>query len=264
MSGKLGKGESNNFFICHPPSISDDDDEEQEANQHNINNENNLHESFSVQCGRLVPKSLLATLQYNYDENSKQERQAKWAIVYVGDSDIYSEYLALTFPQAEHYLYQPVKNILVQSNSNVTRALMRRYFAIEKTKDAERIGILVGTLGVTKYRDIIDKCRDIITGSGKRNYTFLVGKPNAAKLANFPEIDVFVVVACPLNSIELAVGNISQGRDRTGSDFLRPIITPFELDVALNPKRNWTGENFKACYQSILPGKIIVGFSYYR
>ena len=42
--------------------------------------------------------------------------------------------------------------------------------------------------------------RDRIRGAGKRCYTFLVGKPNVAKLANFPEIDVFVLVACPETS----------------------------------------------------------------
>jgi diphthamide biosynthesis protein 2 len=83
----------------------------------------------------------------------------------------------------------------------------------------------------------------------------LVGKPNAAKLANFPEIDVFVIVACPLNSIELAVGNISEGRDRSGKDYFKPTITPFELDVALNPERKWTSGEFKANFRSILPGE---------
>ena len=30
---------------------------------------------------------------------------------------------------------------------------------------------------------------------------FLIGKINPAKLLNFPEIDVFVLVACPENSL---------------------------------------------------------------
>ena len=134
---------------------------------------------------------------------------------------------------------------------------MRRYFAIEKTKDAVRIGILVGTLGVSKYRDIIDKCRDSIKRAGKRPYTFLVGKPNAPKLANFPEVDVFVIVACPENSINIALGDTQKGRDRSGSDFLRPIITPFELDIALNSEREWFGSSFKADFKSILPGIVL-------
>jgi diphthamide biosynthesis protein 2 len=33
--------------------------------------------------------------------------------------------------------------------------------------------------------------------AGKKSYTFLMGKPNPAKLANFPEVEVFVLVADP-------------------------------------------------------------------
>ena len=242
-----------NIYICRPPH-------EKDVTKTNIDfldkcdNKGDTSQNHYLLCGRLIPNMLYETTDFNTDENSSCDKQSEWAIVYIGHSDIYSQYLALTFPRAQHYLYLPNKKMFLESSSNVTKALMRRYFAIEKTKDAERIGILVGTLGVVKYRDIIDKCRDIIKSAGKRQYTFLVGKPNAPKLANFPEIDVFVVVACPLNSIELVIGNISKGRERSGSEFLRPIITPYELDVALNPKQEWTGGSFKARYQTILPG----------
>lgn len=240
-----------NIYICRPPfekyGVSTGID------NGNIISDNDIPENDCIQCGRLIPNTLFETI--NAQSNDSEDTLSEWNIVYVGHSDIYSQYLALTFPRAHHYLYLPDKKIFVEANSNVTKALMRRYYSIEKTKDAERIGILVGTLGVVKYCDIIEKCRDTIKRAGKRQYTFLVGKPNSAKLANFPEIDVFVVVACPLNSIELVIGNISKGRDRTGTEFLRPIITPYELDVALNPKQEWNGGSFRAKYQTILPGE---------
>ena len=52
-----------------------------------------------------------------------------------------------------------------------------------------------------------------------RCYTFVVGKLNPNKLANFPEIDVFVAVACPENSII------------NDKEFFRPVITPYEFEV---------------------------------
>ena len=241
-----------NLYVCWPPNK--EDGLECDSNKNEVGSD---VKNFSLQCGRRVPSELIETIDLNSEDNNSCDDQKEWSIIYIGHSDIYSQYLALTFPRAKHYLYQPNEKIFLESSSNVTKALMRRYFAIEKTKDAERIGILVGTLGVVKYRDIIDKCREIIKSAGKRQYTFLVGKPNVPKLANFPEIDVFVVVACPLNSIELAIGNISKGRDRSGAEFLRPIITPYELDVALNPKQEWTGGSFKARYQTILPGNCL-------
>ena len=238
--------------MCHPPFTPKDNDNSTNLQATNISTES--LQQFSIQCGRLAPTALVNTMKDSNNVDRLDEDQNKWTILYVGDNDIYCQYLGLTFPRAQHYLYQPIGKKLVESNLNVTKALMRRYYAIEKTKDAERIGIIVGTLGVSKYCDIIEKCRDIIKCARKKPYTFLVGKPNAAKLANFPEIDIFVVVACPLNSIDIAIGNISKGRDRSGSDYFRPIITPFELDAALNPKQIWKGCDFKANYQTILPG----------
>ena len=46
------------------------------------------------------------------------------------------------------------------------------------------------------------------------------------------EIDVFVLVACPENSL------------LDSKEYLKPIITPFELDVALNSDRMWTGHYY--------------------
>lgn len=56
-----------------------------------------------------------------------------------------------------------------------------------------------------------------------------MGKINPAKLANFLEIECFVLVACPENSLLDA------------KEFLCPIVTPYELEVALQPTQTWTG-----------------------
>ena len=58
-------------------------------------------------------------------------------------------------------------------------------------------GIVVGTLGVAGYREAVDAVRALARRAGKRTYTLLVGKPSPAKLANFPEVEVFVLVADP-------------------------------------------------------------------
>jgi len=78
-----------------------------------------------------------------------------------------------------------------------------------------------------------------------RFYTFVVGKLNPAKLANFPEIDCYVIVACPENSLQLDV-----------KEFYRPVITPFELEVALNTARTWTG-NYITDFRQLLPGAVV-------
>ena len=102
---------------------------------------------------------------------------------------------------------------------------MRRYAVIQKARDADVFGILVGTLGVGKssnhnnpfildsqrnvasYLPLISRLRKALLRAHKKSYTISVGKLNPAKLANFLEIECFVLVACPENSvIEAKVG----------------------------------------------------------
>lgn len=64
----------------------------------------------------------------------------------------------------------------------------------------------------------------------KKVYVFLVGKPNVAKLANFPEIDVYVLVACPETSLI------------DSKEFLQPIVTPYEFELACNKRTEWAGK----------------------
>lgn len=71
----------------------------------------------------------------------------------------------------------------------------------------------------------------MIRSAGKRFYTFSIGKLNAAKLANFLDIDVFVLVACPENSLI------------DSKEFLRPILTPFELLLSLQNSSDFLFES---------------------
>jgi diphthamide biosynthesis protein 2 len=129
----------------------------------------------AVQCGRICPENL--------DEN--------WVTLYVGQNENYSLLLGLTFSQVfGHFVFNPQSECpkIEQSSVNVKKALMKRYYLIERARDAARIGIIVGTLGVTRYQNVIDYVKDVVKKSGKKSYTFLVGKPNVPKLANFSEV----------------------------------------------------------------------------
>lgn len=79
---------------------------------------------------------------------------------------------------------------------------------------------------------MIAKIRAQLAAAGKKSYTFVVGKVNAAKVANFSEIGGWVVVGCWESSLI------------ESTEFYRPIITPFELGLALmsDEERIWTGE----------------------
>lgn len=112
-----------------------------------------------------------------------------------------------------------------------TRALLgRRYAKLLHLTTAGVIGILVNTLSVANYLSSIDAIRKQIAAAGKKSYTIVVGKLNPAKLANFSEIEGWVVVGCWESSLV-----------EEDAGFYRPVLTPFELEVALMPdeERVW-------------------------
>jgi diphthamide biosynthesis protein 2 len=51
------------------------------------------------------------------------------------------------------------------------------------------------------YLPLIAHLRQVLAHAHKKAYTISVGKLNPAKLANFAEIECFVLVACPENSL---------------------------------------------------------------
>jgi len=111
----------------------------------------------------------------------------------------------------------------------VSRYLNRRFYLTQKAKTANIIGILVGTLSQDRFRSVVASVRQKIEESGRTSYTFVVGKINVAKLANFAEVDCFVLVACGETSI------LADERD-----YHLPVITPTELEIALGEKE-WGG-----------------------
>jgi len=161
-------------------------------------------------------------------------------VVYCGSNHRYLLALRTALPAAS--IWQWTNGQLRDAASSMDAQLRRRRFLVEKVRDAERLGVLVGTLGASKYRQVIDQVTEKIAASGKKCYTLLVGKPNEAKLANFPEIDALVLVACPESSIVDAKA------------FMQPVVTPLELDLALNANRQAGATATSADFADCLPG----------
>ncbi|NXA51251.1 DPH2 synthase, partial [Nothocercus julius] len=163
------------------------------------------------------------------------------AMFYVGAEGLALSSFMLTWNRCPFSSFDPATGCGRRETFNVNRALMRRLYLVERARDARVVGILVGTLGVAGYLDVLQHLRELLRRAGKRSYTLAVGKPNPAKLANFPEVDVFVLVACAQNSL------------LDSSDFYRPVVTPYELELACNPAREWTG-NYLTDFRDLLPG----------
>ncbi|KAI5287098.1 Diphthamide biosynthesis protein 2 [Ascosphaera aggregata] len=125
--------------------------------------------------------------------------------------------------------------------ASTAAALRRRYATLTRLSTVPIFGILVNTLSVKNYMRIVEHVKAQIAAAGKKSYMFIMGKLNTAKLANFSEIGGWVVVACWESSLI------------DSSDFWRPVITPYELEIALKSDENrlWTGR-WRSDYQSLL------------
>jgi diphthamide biosynthesis protein 2 len=119
--------------------------------------------------------------------------------------------------------------------------LRRRYALVASLTTVPVWGILINTLSIKNYLHIATHLQRQILAAGKKAYTFVVGKVNAAKLANFGEIGGWVVVGCWESSL------------LESREFYKPVITPFELGLVLTPdsERLWTGE-WVADFDSLL------------
>ncbi|KAF2830585.1 diphthamide biosynthesis protein [Ophiobolus disseminans] len=151
--------------------------------------------------------------------------------------------LTLSSRVASIHIY-PTDNPLPTASSadrSTSMSLRRRYALLTSLSTTPIFGILINTLSVKNYMHILSHVQQQITAAGKKYYTFVVGKVNAAKVANFSEVGGWVVIGCWESSLI------------ESKDFWRPMITPWELGIALqgDEERVWTGA-WEADFEHVL------------
>ncbi|XP_073232965.1 2-(3-amino-3-carboxypropyl)histidine synthase subunit 2-like [Porites lutea] len=164
-----------------------------------------------------------------------------YSMFYIGGESLCLTNLMMFYNKCQFYSYDPITDVGRKEMVSVNKALMKRYYMIERAKDAQVIGIVVGTLGVADYLQSIERLKKVIKLAGKKSYLFVMGKLNVAKIANFMEIDVFVLVACAENTLI------------DSKEFYKPIVTPFEMELACMRDREWTGD-YITDFRDLLPG----------
>lgn len=163
------------------------------------------------------------------------------------------ELFYLTKPQPPKLLQLTTKfnSVTLYEDSKISTGpfpnLMRRYRYMTVARTAGTIGILVNTLSLAHTKTLINSLSRQIKEAGKKHYVFVVGKPNVAKLANFEQIDVWCILGCDNQGIIV---------DEHG-DYFKPIITPYELLLALSDDLTWTGE-WKTNFANLLEEKEVI------
>ena len=193
-----------------------------------------VHNPSSVLPNRTVPPEV----------ETDPAKLSEWELFHIADPP---EALLLTlssrvcririYPTSAQFSGSPAGSLPVST----TRALSRRYALITSVSTVPIFGILINTLSVKNYIHIVEHVKSQILASGKKSYTFVVGKINAAKVANFSEIGAWVVIGCWESSLI------------ESKDFWKPILTPFELELALkrDDERIWSGK-WSSNFQDVL------------
>lgn len=199
-----------------------------------INFERYLNSSKSNENGSHEKPNDMTTCKNSLPDGCTAENTT---VLYLGPESLALTNLILRLgPSAEVIGYDAVLRQTRIETGSTNKLLQRRYFAVQKARDAQTIALLIGTLGIRSYLPLVQTLRQHLTKvQHKKVYTISVGKLNPAKLANFQEIDVFVLIACPENSL------VEAKEAQRSKEFYRPIVTPFELMMAFSKDREWSG-----------------------
>ncbi|KAJ5895047.1 hypothetical protein N7495_006738 [Penicillium taxi] len=192
-----------------------------------------LHEPSSPIPNRTVPESV----------SEAPETLSDWQLFHISDPPT-ALLLTLASRVAAIHIYptnNPGNGDVKPLPASTAAALRRRYALLTSLTTVPIWGILINTLSVKNYLHIVEHVKERIASAGKKSYMFVVGKLNAAKIANFSEIGGWVVIGCWESSLV------------DSKDFWKPVITPFELELALksDAERLWTGA-WQSDFQAIL------------
>ncbi|KAK6465868.1 Diphthamide biosynthesis protein 2 [Scheffersomyces coipomensis] len=158
----------------------------------------------------------------------------------IDDKDKLQEYdlFHITLPETPRLLQLTTtfNSVTTYANDKIAQGpypnLMRRYRYMHMARTSGTIGLLVNTLSLMNTKKLMNKIASKIKEAGKKHYIFVVGKPNVAKLANFESIDMWCILGCDHQGIII---------DQT-NEYFKPIVTPYELLLALSDELTWTGK----------------------
>jgi len=185
--------------------------------------------------------------RYAIPETTAAHEEGRFAFIWVGSADSRTlRSVAVSLSEHVVHVFDPEAP---DGNHSVAvgRVIAQRFAVVEKARHAHRYGIVAGTLSVSGQIQAIARCQKVIEKAGRRSYTICVGKPTLEKLRNFPEIEVFVVIACPENSLLSPKG------------FDRAVITPMELMVALTDDEHLDPVQYSADFNLAFSENLKVG-----
>jgi len=144
------------------------------------------------------------------------------AIMYLADGRFHLEAIMIANPQIPAFRYDPYSKVFSREYYEIEEMHKIRKEAIEKATYGKKYGIILGTLGRQGNTKILQSIEEKLKEKGKEYIIVFMAEIFPAKLALFNDVDVWVQIACPRLSIDW------------GYAFNKPLLSPYELNVALN------------------------------
>ncbi|XP_062555393.1 2-(3-amino-3-carboxypropyl)histidine synthase subunit 1 [Armigeres subalbatus] len=142
-------------------------------------------------------------------------------LIYLGDGRFHLEAAMISNPSLEAYKYDPYEKKFTREHYDHAEMRRNRKRAIDASRGAKKFGLILGTLGRQGSNKVMEHLQKRLKHHNRKTVIILLSEIFPTKLELFKDVDAFVQVACPRLSIDW------------GTAFPKPLLTPYELSVAL-------------------------------
>nr|GMD98347.1 diphthamide biosynthesis protein 1 [Ipomoea batatas] len=149
-------------------------------------------------------------------------------LIFVADGRFHLEAFMIANPGIRTYRYDPYIGKLFLEEYDHDGMKEERRRAIEKAKEAKNWGVVLGTLGRQGNPRILDRLEKKMEEKDMTWTVIMMSEISPARIALFEDsVEAWIQIACPRLSIDW------------GDAFGRPLLTPFEAEIALGDLPGW-------------------------
>lgn len=157
----------------------------------------------------------------------KLDASAFDALVYIGDGRFHLESIMIANPDIIAHRYDPYTKVLSRESYAIQTMHSLRRSAVDLARQADRFGLILGTLGRQGSPALLGHIEALLRAAEKSYIVVLMSEIFPARLDRFKEVDAWIQIACPRLSIDW------------GHQFTKPLLNPYEAEVALNSLVSW-------------------------
>ncbi|WJX60134.1 2-(3-amino-3-carboxypropyl)histidine synthase [Trifolium repens] len=169
-------------------------------------------------------------------------------LVFVSDGRFHLEAFMIANPGIKAFRYDPYVGKLILEEYDHVGMKGSRKNAILKAREARNWGVVLGTLGRQGNPKILERLEKKMRDKGFEYTVVLMSELSPTRISLFEDsVDAWIQIACPRLSIDW------------GEAFLKPVLTPFEAEIALGLIPGWwektqvqkqSCEDFTGCNKS--------------